>query len=185
VRLWLLALAALSAAAAWVAAQPTADASPSAVEQLRLLQRNRLLVHALVDGGLDLTARPDPLKRADRCRQLAGVFADEVRQAVRDQEESRAAELGRHLLALVERGVAGNLTEARRSIAAGSQDESRLGELREDTEKVLAPLLDPWPAFGNGRRPSPWQDVQKDLRDARSGLERAVRRPAQLDRQGS
>src|SRR5262249_51517560 len=93
---------------------------PSAADQTQRFQRNQALIVALVHGGLHLAAEEDPIQRANHCNVVVKLFAVEMRQAADTHEAGRFAELGQHLRALLEDGVAANLSRARGSIPEGS-----------------------------------------------------------------
>src|SRR5688572_7379471 len=100
------------------------DAEPSPeIDRAQRLQRNLGLVQVLVDGGLNLAKVDDPVRRALHCSEIAKHLADEVGQAARGRDVPRVTELGRHLNALLERGIASNMSQARGSTPPGSADE--------------------------------------------------------------
>jgi hypothetical protein len=121
----------------WAADAP---ANREAAERARRLQRNRPLVEELVEGGLRLAGEKDALRRADRCNDLARHLADEIGTAADHNEGARAAELGQHLNDLLEQGVAGNLSEARSHIPAGSSEEEQLRDVHDRAAGLLGPL---------------------------------------------
>jgi len=119
-------------------AQETAPA-PNA-ERMELFRRDRGLIEKLVAGGLQLAGEEDPLRRADFCTGVAEQLAAEIEQAAEGSENARAAEFGQHLRAMLQDGVAHNLTTARGRIPAGSAEEKRLFEVNERAAKVLGGL---------------------------------------------
>jgi len=108
-----------------LAEDPAATPTPERAIQV---QRNYRLIRTLVESGLHLAAEEDPLKRARQCLDVAGRLAEEIRQAAEKREELRVVELGEHLHALLEQGVAGNIALARRQIPSGSTAEKGLRE---------------------------------------------------------
>src|SRR5262245_9905192 len=98
----------------------------TSVERAERLHRNRGLIQDLVQGSLHLAAADDPLRRADECSELADRLAWEVGEAAAQHEHERAAELSRHLNDLLKKGVATNLTAARKRIPLGSAEEATL-----------------------------------------------------------
>src|SRR5262249_1106535 len=83
----------LATALAWADA-PALSGEPQRADQLR---RNRNLIGALVEGGLNLAGEDDPLKRAGYCNDLAQRLAGAIKEASESRDGPRTAELGRHL----------------------------------------------------------------------------------------
>jgi hypothetical protein len=113
---------------------------PDTAARARLFQRNRDLIQTLVQGGLRLAAADDALQRAECCSRVAEHLATEMQQAALNHEEARIAELGVHLGALLETGVAANLSTARKQIPVGSTLERNLREVRDRTAQFVEPL---------------------------------------------
>jgi hypothetical protein len=137
-----------------------------AAEHARQWQRNRELVKVLVDSVLHLADENDDLKRADQCAGLAGHLAGEIRQAARQREGARIAELGQHLQTLLEQGVAGNLTRARDAATSGTSLEQQLKKLQERTANVVGPLED---ELRRSLDSETREDVQRALGGLRAG----------------
>jgi len=116
--------------------------SDVAAARARLFQRNRDLIQTLVQGGLRLAAADDALQRAECCSSVAEHLATAIQQAALNQEKARVAELGLHLRALLETGVAANLSTARSQIPIGSTLEKNLREVRDRTAHLVEPLED-------------------------------------------
>jgi len=110
------------------------------VERAELFNKNLKLIKGLVEGGLRLAAERDALRRADCCTDVARVLAEEVKRAAADQDGARAAELGRHLQQLLERGVAANLSTASSNVPPGSTRWKELEDLRSRAGQILRPL---------------------------------------------
>lgn len=102
--------------------------SPETERALRL-QRNLELVQALVDGSLQLAGEDDPLKRANYCSGMAEQLSKEIERATEGRDAPRVTELGKHLKAMLETGVATNLNLARSGIPQGSVGEKKLFEV--------------------------------------------------------
>ena len=113
---------------------------PDADLRAHLFQRDRDLIQMLVEGGLRLAAADDALERAECCSGVAERLATALQQAAVNQEKGRVAELGVHLRALLETGVAANLSTARRQIPIGSTLEKNLRAVRDRTTHLLEPL---------------------------------------------
>jgi hypothetical protein len=143
----------------------TPQAPPAAAERLERLQEDRNLIVALVDGGLRLAAEDDPLQRAQTCNALVGHLAREVKQAAARKNRSRAADLGRHLQALLERGVASNLSLARSQMPQDSPVIADVQRLGQEAVEVMGPAMRELEA-------SPEQEVP-DMHSTVQGLSRA------------
>jgi hypothetical protein len=146
----------------------------SAVEQARQWQRNRELVKVLVDSGLHLAGEDDVLERASQCAGVASQLAGEIRQAARQREGGRVAELGQHLQALLEQGVAANLTRAREAAPNGTSLERQLKKLQEQTASVVGPLEDELQRSVDAETREDVQRALKALRTGRTGVEKAL-----------
>lgn len=137
-RLWLLVVViGPPAAFAWAEGPPSAATGGGRLLQL---QRNHALIQTLVDGGLRLAKEEDPLQRASCCKGLAESLAGEIQQAAVDREGPRALELGEHLQAMLERGVAGNLSRERGRFPVGSAREKQLHQVGDRMIEILKPL---------------------------------------------
>ncbi len=150
-------------------------AAPSPAQLARQFQRNRGLVQALVHGGLRLAGENDPLKRADYCTGLAECLVDEMRQAADDRETARVAELGQHLHALLEHGVAANLSTARDAIPPGSMEEKGLQDLQERTARVLRPLEERLQRNGDPEGRDDLLRARKAVSEGRTVVEKALK----------
>ncbi len=113
---------------------------PDDAVRAHLFQRNHELIQTLVRGGLRLAGAEDALQRAECCSGVAEHLATEIQRAVRSQEKKRVTELGAHLSALLETGVAANLSTARKQIPIGSTLERSLREVRDRTAHLVEPL---------------------------------------------
>jgi hypothetical protein len=162
---WCWAVVAL-AAAGWAVGQPP---SPSGEERARQWQRDQELVRELVDTGLTLAREEDALRRAAACKQLANVFSREIRRAAADRDGARVADLGRHLQAVLETGVAANLRSARGTISSGSPRERMFLEFGRQVRRLEA-QLDGAP----NTRPEDIAPALKAVRKGRAEVERAI-----------
>jgi hypothetical protein len=114
--------------------------APEPAERAGQLRRDRRLVAALVEGGVQLAAQDDAVRRAAHCNRIAESVAAAIREAVQTNDRSRAGELGNHLRQLLTRGVANNLSTAHAALPA---DSPRHGEIRralDDARAVSRPL---------------------------------------------
>jgi hypothetical protein len=89
---------------------------------------------------LRLAGAEDALQRAECCSGVAEHLATEIQRAVLSQEKERVTELGAHLHALLETGVAANLSVARKQIPIGSTLERNLKDVRDRTAHLVEPL---------------------------------------------
>jgi hypothetical protein len=145
-------------------------------DEVRQFRRDRPLIEALVEGGLRLSAEDDPLRRADYCAGLAERFADEVRQSVEQKEAPRVEEMGAHLSALLEHGVALNLNQARGVIPPGSADEKKLQEIR-GRAVAAAGLLEERLKAALGDEREPMEHTLRAVHDSRERVEKALKLP--------
>jgi hypothetical protein len=171
VKRFLLTLVVAAALSAWCGAEDDSARRPSPVEQAQLLHRNRALLVALVEGGIDLT-RDDSdsaLVKADHCQRMAVKLKDEIRGAVGDGEAVRTLELTRHLIKLVEFALLPNLQSARQQIKPGSQEEPKLFDLRDQARSLLLQVEDVLTGEERGLE-------REKIAACRSLVERAVER---------
>lgn len=112
------------------------------VERLRMLERDRGLVQALVEGALRLASLDDSMGRADFCNALVKTIAEETRVAAERHEGPRAAELGDHLRGFLARGVASNLAVARLNTVAGSSRDLEIRRIGEFVIEITRPVED-------------------------------------------
>ncbi len=101
--------------------------------------RNRALIERLVGDGVDLAREDDPVKRADRCYDIAHGLAQEIATAG-GGDSGRVAELGQHLGDVLQNGVALNLKTARDRIPVGSAEEKKLQQVQAETRDVVFDL---------------------------------------------
>jgi hypothetical protein len=127
-------------AAVWVRANaaPAVPPPEEHVESLRRYQRNAVLIQTLVTQGLALALESNPLKRGDLCRGITECLAGELDLAALGNEPERAAELGQHLGAWLEGGVAVNLAVERKDVHAGSARERELFDVGARSAEATA-----------------------------------------------
>jgi hypothetical protein len=127
----------------FLAALASADTpiGTSSEKQGRFLQRNASLIEKLVDDGMELAAQSNALDRAKACGTIATRLAGEIEKATDNKDTARAAELSQHLRLVLQRGIAANLTAARREIHPGSADEKKLFEGTDQAQELIH-LLD-------------------------------------------
>lgn len=127
-----------------VKGSPATTAAPArelpGVDRVRQLQQNRELIERLVQSSLYLAGAVDPLKRADVCGALAKFFALEVGLAATSHDGPRAVELGAHFEDVLKRGVAENLTVARRQIPYGSTRDLEMRRVGREIEEAADPV---------------------------------------------
>ncbi len=162
--LWAVLVAVLVPAAA--AEDP---ASPSdASKRTRRFQQDNDLIETLVQGGLRLAAQDDPVKRAECCNDVAECLAGEIQRAAENQDKERVAELGQYLDALLEQGVAANLSMARKQIPVGSTLEKNLHDIRDRAAKLVRPLEE---QLRRDSQKEDHQELQRTLRVLQGGRE--------------
>ena len=126
----------------FLAALVSADSPlwPTAAEQARHLERNSDLIEKLVDGGLDLADQKSALDRAKACGTIATRLSDEIQRSAGDKDSARTLELSQHLRLVLQRGIAANLTTARREIHPGSAEEAKLFEGSTQAAQLIRTL---------------------------------------------
>ena len=138
-------------------------------QQAAMLERNRELLKATIDTGLELTSDNGPLDRAAMCTKLAGKWSDAIRSAASSKETSRVHELGKHFETVIDRGVVSNLRDARSKIKSGSKQESELDQRRDEAIKVLDKLE------SDLAGPQEFEPVRKQIHAGRDKLEKATK----------
>jgi hypothetical protein len=157
-----------AALAALVGAQDPAGRG-SALDQARLLSRDRQLLRAAVENSLELTSQTGYLDRAKTCNRLVKVWAHEVEDAARSKDQFRANEMGGLLNRVVESGVVKNLRSAREKIQEGSPMEQELFHRRDEALDALRPLEEIVRGAGNELK-----SLADSLSEGRRRVESAV-----------
>jgi hypothetical protein len=166
-----------AALAAFVWAEGPGPEAPAG-DAVRRFRRDQELIATLVEGGIELANEEDPLRRAAECNKLADRVAGEIRRAGAIRDSARVAELGPHLQALLENGVAGNLAVARTQIARGSAGERKLLEFSKVVQRMEEDL---------GRVPGPaarsMGPALSAVRQGRARVEKAIQGPGNPGRE--
>jgi hypothetical protein len=147
----------------------------SSSEPGRHLERNVDLIEKLVDDGLELADKSNPLDRAKACGAIATRLAAAIEKAADDKDTVRAAELAQHLRLVLQRGVAANLTTARQEIHPGSADEKRLFETSDHAAELIHTLEKQFKQAASGEE---GRSLVSPLQPARKGfdsVEKAIR----------
>jgi hypothetical protein len=93
-------------------------------QDIALQIRDETLIGALVNTALTLAHESDDLARADGCRRLVVVIADDLQKSVKNGQLDRAAALAAQAGSLLSDGVAANLRSAQTAAkASGRQAE--------------------------------------------------------------
>jgi hypothetical protein len=116
--------------------------SAAGKERWRQLEADIDLIETLVDGGLNLAAESDPLRRADYCNRLVDGVAREIKKAVQQRDSTRVAQLGEQMQRLLVRGVAGNLNLARASMTPNSPRNTEIARLGAEVAGVTKAFED-------------------------------------------
>jgi hypothetical protein len=109
------------------------DPSPGPDELLRLpagLASSRALLALLVTQSLLLAEEDDPLQRACHCNDMADQFWLALTLASTRRDTDRAQQLGKHLEAIMARGVSANLDRLQAS------DDPRVFQLKQVIQRV-------------------------------------------------
>jgi hypothetical protein len=164
---------------ACLAVAPARAQSPSPVEiaadQAQRFQRNRELIHALVENCLKLAGQLQTVDRASSCTDVADKLAEEMQRAIADRDVGRASDLGKAFKDLLVHGVAFNLTTAGGEIPVGGLREAELLQVGEHVQRIVAPLelqLARIPAKDNTDR---WQRVLKQVTDGQAEVLKALK----------
>ena len=139
----------------------------TAAERLQQFRRELPLMRKLVEGGLVLAKENDPLRRADRCTDLAKDLTQEVQRAVQSRDRGRADVLGHCLEKLLVRGVADNLNRLppnTASLKLSSEALSMMEPLEQHLDQVPEPVQEQM------------QNVVESLKRGRASVEEARRR---------
>jgi hypothetical protein len=132
-------LAVLAAAlASFALAQGPAEST--SVEVGRQFGRDERLLNALVEGGLELAGESDPLKRAGICNEIVDQLGQELLRSAAGKDLPRADPLGRHIQALLARGVVANVNLARFDSGPGRAAE--LDGIWARTDAITRPLAE-------------------------------------------
>ncbi|QVL34617.1 hypothetical protein KIH39_12120 [Telmatocola sphagniphila] len=153
----LLILASLSL---WAGAQ-SPKSRPRVDEQLKLFERNQVMIEKLIDGSLQISRSRDALSKSKAYEEILKEMQQEIKLAAAGQETSRLKELVTHLGTVLLQGLVPNLENARKSIAPGSQDEKALYAVKNSTGDVVNSVLKSIPENFEGK------DARKKIQDAR------------------
>jgi hypothetical protein len=171
-RRWLVVLVVVPLLAALV----RADGAPTEEDEARRFHDNRALIKTLVDGSLRLAAEDDPLVRADCFAGLAECLADEMGHSAGLQDGARVEELGTHLDALLQGGLAPNLQLARARIPEGSADERKMHAVRDRAAAAAARVEARLQETG-GEDGGAMQRTLRGVHQGRAEVEKAVKGP--------
>jgi hypothetical protein len=152
------------------------EAGPAQPSRLDRLRADLALIEALVDGGLKLAGEENPLRRAESCNSLAEKVAREVKRATAAKDRTRAADLGRQLQALLERGVARNLGLAQSGMPEDSLLIPEMRRLGEKAVAAMAPAMEDLEGAAEADSPEMRQALQ-GLSRARAEVERVILGP--------
>jgi hypothetical protein len=172
----------LIAAAVPAAPAENPEPAPPPAERVQQLQRNYKLIEALVHGGLRLAEEGDALKRAEQCNGVAERLAHEIWQAAECRESARVTELGEHLCALLQYGVAVNLNLARKRIANNSNLAKSLEQISQRSAQLIQPLEEQLLRAGDPADKQEVEQVLRALQDGRTEVEKAAREQADAGR---
>src|SRR5262249_10304601 len=123
----LLLLVAFAGPAAWAGAQH----GPNAAVPLDMLVKNRTTIGLLIDSGLDLGQKDDPVERVNASRQAAEAVRLALADAAGTQDVDRVVELGEHLSRLYRDGLVKTLDAATHDVPEGSPAMADLKVARE------------------------------------------------------
>lgn len=150
-----------------------ADTASREQERIFQMQRNRQLIEALVESGLQLAGENDPIKRANHLNGLADRVVTEIRTAARASENHRVEELGDHLRAILEEGVAASLEHVHEAAPPGSSLAQKLKDVQKRTAGTIQQLQD---ELETSRDPAVQYRLREVLRSARGGQAAVVER---------
>lgn len=139
-------LAAGGLLAAWVSAQ--GPGGGLAADRVNLLRTNRPLLEDLMDRGLMVAEKNNPLERADECLNTTNRLARELRSAVYVGDPDRIAEMSDLLDRVVTDAFLPNLAKARQDISPQSDDYKRMTEVHRQALVDMNALVVQIPAAG-------------------------------------
>jgi hypothetical protein len=107
-------------------------------QQQQLFHRNRAMVEALVDSGVEISKQSNEYTERSRSyRDLAMKFQSELNQAADNNDAARVAELGKHLNTVLLEGLAPSLRNAHRQIGADGTGREKLLDIRNSTVELV------------------------------------------------
>ncbi len=160
---------------ALLASATAPDEALSPEERAQRLQRNQDLIELVVDASVRLAAEDDPVNRAEQCTKLADRLADEMSRSANQHESQRVTELGQYLHLVLDKGVADNLSAARKRMPQGSAEAQRLVRAHERAAKVLRPLDDWLSRAAESEECEAMRQALKAVREAQSKSDGTVR----------
>jgi hypothetical protein len=141
-------------------------------EDVALQIRDETLIGALVNTALGLAGETDDLARADACRRLLGIMADDLKKSVKNGQLDRAAALAAQIESLLADGIEANLRSAQAAAkAAGRQAE--IDRIAVDVTRLsdqLTHLADEPP----GSQSAELRRALEGMRRARVAIEQAL-----------
>lgn len=102
--------------------------------------RDAEMIEAFVEEGLLLAQQEDPLQRARTCNALAKRLAQEIQDATDKKATARVVALGDLLQAVLIRGVADNLEQAKKEAPKEALRGKEIAKVADQSSDVTAPL---------------------------------------------
>lgn len=153
---------------------PSVEQAPVPAEEARRFHRNFDLIESVVKNSMQLAVEEDPIRRAACCGNVARSLARAIEQASAEREGERAAELGQHLRAQLQRGVATNLTVAAEQTPVGSLREGELLKVAGDVARIVQPLEESLRRAAESGAGEQVQNTLRAVHDGRDGLKKAL-----------
>ncbi len=148
------------------------DSRITTTDRLRQFQRDLPLIETLVREGVKLAGEANPLARAETCGILTKKLVGELKQAAAQRDQQRADTLGTFLEALLVRGVANNLHEARSRLPEDAQPHADVERIREEVLRETEPLTGP---VGSGSEEQLLQPAAAAVSEGRAAVQKAAR----------
>jgi hypothetical protein len=122
----------------------------TAAERLKLLQLNQDIIQDLIDSSLKLSQSVNPLDAAEQHVEVSIRLGKSLEDAIKRGDADRAAEVATLLDNVVVEALAPQLTEAGRTINAGSPNYARYVDCHRKAFDRVAKLAEAIPADGTG-----------------------------------
>jgi len=134
--------------------------------------RDETLIGALVNAALDMAGEADDLKRAEACRRLVAMMAEDLKKSVKNGQLDRAAALAMQIEGLLSDGVAANLRSAQAAVK-GSGRQAEIDRIAVDVTRLsdqLTHLADEPP----GSQSAEFRRALEGVHKARVAIEQAL-----------
>ena len=162
----------LIALAAWADAQ---NAPPIASDHLKQYRENQALLVILVDDTVELAGAGEPLTKAMACHRVMTHLSHAMDLAVADQNPPRVAELGDHIVAVVNHALVPSIASGcGKDVDTTSDSYRSLQSLHTLTQTELHKLCISVPQLGTLGASAAVKDTLKQMEEAEAALKAAM-----------